>query len=325
MSEFVFATYVNEIKVACANPGGNDWLIGLLFDSIVKPTCLEDKNGELLMVTKSFASELVNRKRNVPKKIKKASCESCVTESIEKYFEEKVVSELQPTAKSTLIHKINTLLSEDPAISDLDKTRIGALADLSTIAAFLAQSFLLVLTVPNKIKQNKAKTSKKQVSTTELEEISIPSEISVTENNYTTALFAAYGQAEGINDFTKDMLEHYPRHKSNFADQRKYYYAAEAVRRGTRDLYSKKEKDQFEVLKSEMYEGVIETWEDDAKNGIERMRHVLTQATSTSLDKCRICRDTEWVGNSQRKGVCHFLVEDGRLKGWVRDDDEQSV
>lgn len=50
--------------------------------------------------------------------------------------------------------------------------------------------------------------------------------------------------------------------------QRKYYFAAEAVRRGTRDLYGAKEKDQFEVLKDEMYEGVTEVWEDEAKNGL---------------------------------------------------------
>lgn len=121
------------------------------------------------------------------------------------------------------------------------------------------------------------------------------------------------------------MLDTYPAHKENFSNQRKYYFAAEAVRRGTRDLYGTKEKDQFEVLKDEMYEGVTEVWEDEAKNGLARMRKVMAQATKTSLDKCRICRDTEWVGNSQRKGVCHFLVGENRLKGWVRDDDEQAI
>lgn len=55
------------------------------------------------------------------------------------------------------------------------------------------------------------------------------------------------------------------------------------------------------------------------------MRKVMAQATKTSLDKCRICRETEWIGNSQRKGVCHFLVGENRLKGWVREDDEQAI
>lgn len=51
----------------------------------------------------------------------------------------------------------------------------------------------------------------------------------------------------------------------------------------------------------------------------------MAQATKTSLDKFRICRETEWIGNSQRKGVCHFLVGENRLKGWVREDDEQAI
>lgn len=149
--------------------------------------------------------------------------------------------------------------------------------------------------------------------------------ITGVEGSYTDALLAAYGQVEGIKHFTIDMLDAYPAHKENFSNQRKYYFAAEAVRRGIRDLYGTKEKDQFEVLKDEMYEGVTEVWEDEAKNGLARMRKVMAQATKTSLDKCRICRETEWIGNSQRKGVCHFLVGENRLKGWVREDDEQAI
>ena len=115
------------------------------------------------------------------------------------------------------------------------------------------------------------------------------------------------------------MLDMYPAHRDNFSDQRKYYFAAEAVRRGTRDLYGAKEKDPFQVLKDEMYEGVKEVWECEYKNGLTRMRSVMSQATKTSLEICRICRDTVWVGATQRKGVCHFLVKEKRLKGWVRD------
>ena len=46
------------------------------------------------------------------------------------------------------------------------------------------------------------------------------------------------------------------------------YFAAEAVRRGTRDIYS--DESQFDVLKAETYEGVKEVWEDEYKNGYAR-------------------------------------------------------
>lgn len=324
MSEFVLATYEQEVKITWNGKVSDEWLIGLLFDAIVVPTQLTDKNGELVMVSKPHASELVNRKANVSPKIKKASSDSRVTGSIKSYFEKKIIPELQPNMEDELIHRINQLVQGDGKISAAKKVEIAVLANKNTYADFLSQSFLLAISRPNKLPKV-ASPGSTGVSTTELAVIPIPTGVTGVEGSYTDALLAAYGQVEGIKDFTVDMLDTYPAYKENFSNQRKYYFAAEAVRRGTRDLYSTKEKDQFEVLKDEMYEGVTEVWEDEAKNGLARMRKVMAQATKTSLDKCRICRDTEWVGNSQRKGVCHFLVGENRLKGWVRDDDEQAI
>lgn len=35
------------------------------------------------------------------------------------------------------------------------------------------------------------------------------------------------------------------------------------------------------------------------------------------VDQCWIARDTVWIGNAQKKGVCHVLVNEGKLEGWV--------
>lgn len=326
MSEFVLATYEHEVKDSWNGSVSDEWLIGLMYDSIVIPTQLKGKNNELIMVTKPVASELVNRKKNVSPKIKKASSDNRVTGNIDKYFSDKIVSQLQPNTEDELIHRITQLIKGDTSISTKKKNEISALAQKDTFASFLAQTFLLAITKPNKLpkEQNQANNNN-YVSNTDPEPVPVPSSVIDIEIKYTDALLAAYGQAEGVKDFTVDMLDRYPKHKDNFIKQRQYYFAAEAVRRGTRDMCGLKEKDPFEVLKDEMYEGVTEVWDEEYKNGLARMRQVMAQATRTSLDKCRICRDTEWIGNSQRKGVCHFLVEENRLKGWVRDDDEQAI
>lgn len=324
MSGFVLATYEREMKISWNGDVSDEWLLGLLYDAVVLPTQLTGKNNELIMVTKPMASELVNRKKNVSPKIKKASSDNRVTEGINRYFADKIVPQLQPKMEDELIHRISQLLQGDNAISDVKKAEIAELADKATYAEFLAQTFLLALSRPNKAPKE-ASNAGKDASKAELNEIPVPTSLIGVEGSYTDALLVAYGQAEGIKDFTIKMLDSFPDHKENFSNQRKYYFAAEAVRRGTRDLYGTKEKDQFQVLKDEMFEGVTEVWQDEYKNGLARMRKVMAQATKTSLDKCRICRDTEWIGNSQRKGVCHFLVGENRLKGWVRDDDEQAV
>ena len=109
------------------------------------------------------------------------------------------------------------------------------------------------------------------------------------------------------------------------AEQRNYYFAAEAVRRGTRDIYSEDDVDQFEVLEDEVYEGIIEIWRDHYKNGLARLSAIFKEVPKIDISKCWLRRDTDWVGNAQRKGVCHFLVKDERIKGWVKADDDQSI
>ncbi|MCC8066953.1 MAG: hypothetical protein LIO94_07615, partial [Clostridiales bacterium] len=94
----------------------------------------------------------------------------------------------------------------------------------------------------------------------------------------------------------------------------------EAVRRGTRDIYNNRE-DQCIYLRDEIYEGVKEVWEEQYKDGKTRLRKVMSQACNTNVDGCWLTKETAWIGNPQRKGVCHFLVNEDRLNGWVRDDD----
>lgn len=316
MSEFVIATYEQEIKNAWNGTISDQALFQLLLDAIILPANVMGKSNKLITITKTKA----NRAGNVSPNIRKVSSNPEVTRSIVKYFETEIVVELQPTLKTELVHKINQMVQEDKNISDDKKNTIAGLATEETIAEFLSETFLLAVVLQNKMPKQVVSTSPDE----DLPEIAVPSRVTSTEGSYTKPLLSAYGQEAHKPDFAVKDLDSYPRYKKNFGDQRGYYYAAEALRRGTRDMYAK-EKDQFEVLKDEMYEGVIETWDDSYKNGLARLRKVLSKATSTALDKCKICRDTTWVGNAQRKGVCHFLVKEGRLEGWVRDDDEEDI
>lgn len=325
MKELVFATVLAELKTSWGDTIADPDLINLLYDSISEPVGLTNKNGEPITVTKGTASKIMNRQSggNPHRSIRSKSADDRVIASIEEYFKKNVVKRLLKGSEDDLIERLKTIINDDMGIAEIKKQELLANAQKNTLALFLASVYLYSLSRDNVSSGDSG--SKPITAATELEVIPIPTGITGVEGSYTDALLAAYGQAEGIENFTVDMLDAYPIHKENFSNQRKYYFAAEAVRRGTRDLYGAKERDQFEVLKDEMYEGVTEVWEDEAKNGLARMRKVMAQATKTSLDKCRICRDTEWVGNSQRKGVCHFLVGENRLKGWVRDDDEQAI
>ena len=325
MKELVFATVLAELKASWADTIADPDLINLLYDAVAEPVGLTNKNGEPITVAKGTASKIMKRLPggNPNRSIRSKSADDKVLASIEEYFKRNVVKRLLKGCEDDLIERLKAIINDDAGISKAKKQELLENAQKDKLAMFLASVYLYSLSRDNVL--HDSSSTKPITATTELEVIPLPTGITGVEGSYTDALLAAYGQAEGIKNFTVDMLNTYPTHKENFSNQRKYYFVAEAVRRGTRDLYGTKEKDQFEVLKDEMYEGVTEVWEDEAKNGLARMRKVMAQATKTSLDKCRICRDTEWVGNSQRKGVCHFLVGENRLKGWVRDDDEQAI
>ncbi|MBR0577230.1 hypothetical protein KCG48_12980 [Proteiniclasticum sp. BAD-10] len=151
-----------------------------------------------------------------------------------------------------------------------------------------------------------------------LVQLSPPDEVEIQEIPYITELLAAYGDAENMVGFDREDLASYPGYTDNFNRHRKDFFSAESVRRGIREAYGDADPDQFEVLKDETFDGIIDVWEQDFAHGFRRLGEVMIQASKIRIDRCWLVRDTDWIGNSQKKGVCHILVNDGRIKGWVK-------
>lgn len=327
--ELVFSNYVVELKNAWRGTIANENLIQLLYDSIVMPLSLMDKNDEYITVKKETASRLINRKDNVSPKIRQEVDNPVIQRSIVKYFSDVVIPEIFISGQNELLHKMMILVNGDSDISQAKKTELSDLAQKNTLAEFLANAFLYTIIRDNKIQKKsldsdddiendiQGKNRKKPLSI-----ITPPVKIAEEETPYIAALLDAYGEAESIANFDTEDLETFPKHKNHFIRQRGFYHLAEAVRRGTRDMYSDKDPDQFEVLKDETFEGVVEVWEDSYDNGLDRLRSVLSQAAVIRVDRCWLTRDTDWIGNPQKKGICHFLVNDNRLEGWVVKDED---
>ena len=71
---------------------------------------------------------------------------------------------------------------------------------------------------------------------------------------------------------------------------------------------------QFVVLKEEIYNGIIDTHEQEYDNGYKRLQEDLKQATVTNTSKSMLDSKLHCIGNSERKGVCHMLVNDNKLR-----------
>lgn len=327
LSELVFATYLKELKNAWAEEIANPDLINLLYDAVSEPMELVNKENGTITTEKSAASKIMNRQKggNALKVIRTNANKDKVRSSIEQYFEKNVVKRLHSDCIDDLISNLKKIIEGDSSISETKKEELLKNAFRNKLAAFLGFTYLYSLTRDNVLKEIRIKTTQEieDYKRHPLREIPTPPEVIEEERKYADALMAVYGQAEGIPNFDESMLAGFPKHQQHFSDQRGYYFAAEAVRRGTRDIYS--DESQFDVLKNETYEGVKEVWEEEYKSGYARLRKVMSQASATRVDKCWLSRDTDWVGNPQKKGVCHFLVKEGKLDGWVRDDDEQTI
>ena len=328
MSDFVFSTYVNELKNVWHESISDEDLINLLLNAIVLPMKLMDKTGEQYYINKSAASRLVNREANISSKLRRASENKAVTDSIHQYFSSSVLAGISMGLEAQLIKGLVDVISDDKAIAVATRDRLLANATEDNLARFLSD--LILFTVKIKNKQDKSSVSQSPSGETQdnasqikhhsplLTVLVPPADVTEEELPYVTALLEAYTDHEKCPPLSVEALDGYTRYKDNFSRQRKNYYAAESVRRAARDIYTEDFPNQFNILEEEIYSGIIEVWEDSYKSGFERLNKVMGQSATIQLDRCWLARETVWIGINQRKGVCHILVNEERLDGWLK-------
>ena len=147
------------------------------------------------------------------------------------------------------------------------------------------------------------------------------SAINSDELPYINALCEVYAQK--INEaVTPNSLDILPASlRRNLADQRKAYYSAESIQRSVRDVFADGEQ-QFQNLKDDAYEGISPTFYDDRHaTGYARLQAVLEKITNTTLSKSTFINIAGLIGNLEKKGICHILVNDERIKSWVNIDE----
>lgn len=147
------------------------------------------------------------------------------------------------------------------------------------------------------------------------------SNISPHELPYINALCEVYAEkiAQAVTPDTIDILSPGLRH--NFIEQRKAYYSAESIQRSVREVFSDGKK-QFDALKADAFDGISDTYYDDRHvTGYDRLLSVLDKITNTTLTKSSLMNIAGLIGNLEKKGVCHILVNDNVIKSWVNIDE----
>ena len=137
------------------------------------------------------------------------------------------------------------------------------------------------------------------------------------EEGYISALCDAYAEALSRETVTVDDLPKLPKkYQTNFYEQRKAYLGAESIQRSIREVYDDG-ANQFDILKEDAFSGIKTTYYDDHDNGYRRLLEVLKKISDVQLTKSKLMTIKNLIGNLERLGIVHILVNDRRIKSWV--------
>ena len=149
----------------------------------------------------------------------------------------------------------------------------------------------------------------------------VPDDVGKHELDYIRALYEAYAQKLNRETFTADDIPSLPkRYAQNYKEQRMAYYSAVSIERSVRDIFDDGE-DEFDRLKEDAWHGINTTYWKDYEDGYTRLNAVLEKITSTTLDSSVLSQMRTLIGNLEKKGICHILVNDGVIESWVNVDE----
>lgn len=332
MQIYNYAAFARVFELGITKPNMTK-IAQTLFEPIIQLDGVFNRAGNPYSIDSKSAKAWYNQDADIPENIKNAAQRSDLVDTIPGYFYDNIINEIvKPPKDSIMYSKLRELIIK----SDLDqslKAELLNIYDSKDYADFLSKAFLYSL-----IPDNTTKSSGEQFETID-EDIRIfkeivknshkkpksiipPDEIEDHEIGYVRELYRVYGQITGQEYARPEDLDAEPKLKNNFNRQRKDYYSAETIRRELRDTICLDEEDGFNILKDEVYNGVITTCEKAYKNGFERMTAVMEHVTQVPLSNNLQDRMLDWIGPGEKKGVCHMLIIDSRL-WWIEEEEDE--
>lgn len=149
--------------------------------------------------------------------------------------------------------------------------------------------------------------------------LAVPPTPTPDEKTYIEELYKAYADAEGITDMDETTIRSYEEYMEDLSDHRIEYFAAESIKRSL-DEYKTKAPvldNQFEVLKKEICKGIMPLFRMSYTNGYEKLQKVMFETPRVPTDDYILSNTPHWINGEIKKGVCHFLVNEGTFN-WVK-------
>lgn len=332
MRIFNYSNYAKTIEKGMDNKNITE-LATVLFEPIISNPDLLNQAGNPYYIDSKLAKNWYDQVSDIPKKIKSEAAQ-VNKKLVADYFNEKVLNSLINGLKvSKVCHALLDLIKESNLNEDVKKELLNLHNDGDT-AKFLSTAFLYSLVENNKLKDDEneviqntdeylIKFNKLIKEKYKKPALIIPETIEQHEIGYVEELYKVYSEKMGKECKSKEDLNGDPKLKRNFDTQRKSYYSAEIIRRELRDTMLVDEENGFNLLKDEVYNGVIDVRNKEYDLGYDRLTAVMEHATSLPISNNLDNILLNWVGASEKKGVCHMLVNDNLLS-WMEDEDDEN-
>lgn len=315
-----FSDYSRAIQHSLTSYMTDEDLVNLLLCSVADPAGITAKGGEQYHISKATVSKLLNFPdvHLINDNILDAINKPKVRKLMAPYFEDYLVPLIGTDKRGNLRDELLDLIKQE----NFDKKLQQELIDLSQDtnddsgwSIWLARILQVVMAIESKKKLSKEEILKKKRR--HLKQESIPVHSTPQEIKYVNALLEVYNEKSENPIRNEEDLAGNKQFSDHFKRQRIDFYNAECVNRTCRELYASEEENPFDVFVQDIYDGVIDTYEKEYSFGMERLTSVLEKATLINVTRSILTDETKWIGPSEEKGICHMLINDSWLAGWV--------
>lgn len=286
-----------------------------------------DENGTPYAADNKNSNAWCKGEDNIPVNLQKAVGKDETLEILIAYFKSKKFTDQLINATEDEMYEAIIDLVTFCEISDSKKKKLMKFYDSGNKLEFLARVFQRSVFGNNKVVPSRRK---KKAADTNLDSINefnnlvrkkkptafVPESIQPMELPYVKALYVAYSKTSGATEIGEPDDLNRLNYRGHFERQRRTFYMAETIRREVRDSIRPGENDPFDDLKNEIEEGIIEVAESAHSNPVAKVDAVMSKAVEVSISTGVDDATNNWIGPGERKGVCHMLVNDERLK-WV--------
>ena len=76
-------------------------------------------------------------------------------------------------------------------------------------------------------------------------------------------------------------------------------------------------EEHFNILKEEIFDSIYETYEDLSQiNSYQKLKNVLEMVIKATLNSSILLNIKGLITTKEKKGICHILVNEGRIRSW---------